>query len=495
MEASSVTGSSRPAATARDWAWWRLPWVLRTYTGIVPLAALAAIGVAAAQMSWRSGDLVKFSLLLGCGMISVAATARVAHLQSGMLRDFLTVWVLPVAILLPPLYAMVTPIPLLILTQWRVHRGLVYRRVFTAAAIGLAYGAGSLFFHAIPSSFAGGTPGSGRHALTWTAAVAACEIIGWLGHHVLLVSAVKLSDPTARLADLELNREALLADFAQIDLGILITVVVAVNPVLAVFAVPTVLLARRFMMHAQLVAKSRIDTKTGLLNPATWESEAIAEISRAVRTRSPLAVALMDIDHFKVVNDTHGHLAGDKALRAVTQVLREQLRSYDLAGRFGGEEFAILLPQTNDANALSIAERLRAHIAAMSIPVDDEATSSARISLTVSVGIAVLDDTHGELPDLLAAADAALYQAKQGGRNKTRLTSGNVPLDQIVPVARQESGAMGISNPSLRLPARPVPAPDQCRAGSVPCRISAVPDQCRAGSVQGLDVVQEAGAR
>ena len=73
-------------------------------------------------------------------MISVVATPRIAYLQAGLVRDFLTVWVLPVAILLPPPYAMVTPVPLLILTQWRVHRGVVYRRVFTGAAIGLAYG-------------------------------------------------------------------------------------------------------------------------------------------------------------------------------------------------------------------------------------------------------------------------------------------------------------------------------------------------------------------
>ena len=253
-----------------------------------------------------------------------------------------------------------------------MHRGVVYRRVFTGAAIGLAYGAGSFAFHAIPASFAGGTIGTGAHALTWTASVAACEVIGWLGHHFLLVSAVKLSDPAARVALLELNREALQADFAQIDLGIVITIVVAINTVLAVFAVPTVLLARRFMMHAQLLAESRIDTKTGLLNVATWESEAEAEIARAVRTRSPLSVALMDIDHFKAVNDTYGHLAGDKALRAVTDALREQLRSYDLAGRFGGEEFAILLPQTREDHALSIAERLRTHIAGMSVPVSDD---------------------------------------------------------------------------------------------------------------------------
>ena len=436
MEASSVTRRLRAGAMVRDWAWWRLPWLLRCYVGSVPLAMLALTGYAASQTSWQAGDLVKFLVLLGCGVISVVATPRIAYLQSGLVRDFLTVWVLPVAILLPPVYAMVTPVPLLVVTQWRVHRGVVYRRVFTGAAIGLAYGAGSFAFHAIPASFAGGTIGTGVHALTWTASVAACEIIGWLGHHFLLVSAVKLSDPAARVALLELNREALQADFAQIDLGIVITIVVAVNTVLAIFAVPTVLLARRFMMHAQLLAESRIDTKTGLLNVATWESEAEAEIARAVRTRSPLAVALIDIDHFKMVNDTYGHLAGDKALRAVTDALREQLRSYDLAGRFGGEEFAILLPQTREDHALSIADRLRTHIAGMSVPVSDDGKPENGIRLTVSVGVAPLDDTNRELTDLLAAADSALYLAKQAGRNRTHLANTSAPLAQVIPAAR-----------------------------------------------------------
>jgi diguanylate cyclase (GGDEF)-like protein len=439
MEASSVTRRLLAGAMVRDWAWWRLPWLLRCYLGSVPLAMLVLTGYAVSQTSWHSGDLVKFLVLLGCGVISVVATPRIAYLQSGLVRDFLTVWVLPVAILLPPCYAMVTPVPLLVLTQWRVHRGVVYRRVFTGAAIGLAYGAGSFVFHAIPASFAGGTIGTGTHALTWTASVAACEVIGWLGHHFLLVSAVKLSDPAARVAILELNREALQADFAQIDLGIVITIVVAINTVLATFAVPTVLLARRFMMHAQLLAESRIDTKTGLLNVATWEREAEAEIARAVRTRSPLSVALMDIDHFKVVNDTYGHLVGDKALRAVTDALREQLRSYDLAGRFGGEEFVVLLPQTREENALSIAERLRMHIADMSVPVSDAEPDDC-IRLTVSVGVASLNDTNRELTDLVAAADAALYLAKQAGRNKTRVADTSAPLEQIVPVARQAPG-------------------------------------------------------
>jgi diguanylate cyclase (GGDEF)-like protein len=448
MRASPVTYRLPAGLAVRDWAWWRLPGLLRLYVGAVPAAALVVIAVAASQTSWRAGDLVKFLLLLGCGGISVVATQRVAYLQSGLVRDFLTVWVLPVAILLPPVYAMVTPIPLLVLTQWRVHRGAVYRRVFTAAAIGLAYGAASRLFHAVPPSFAGSALGVGRHALTWTATVAACEIAGWLVHNFLLDIAVKLSDPTARLADLALNREALLSDFAQMDLGIVITIVVAVNTVLAVFAVPTVLLARRFMMHAQLLAKSRIDTKTGLLNVATWEGEAEAEIARAIRTRSPLSLALMDIDHFKAVNDTYGHLVGDKALRAVTTALREQLRSYDLAGRFGGEEFVILLPQTHQANALSIAERLRAHIAALSIPASDDDKPGDCIQLTVSVGVAALDDTNRELTDLLAAADSALYSAKKAGRNKTHVATTNTPLTQIVPVARPASSVLNTPDAS-----------------------------------------------
>ena len=427
MEASSVTRRLLASADVRNWAWWRLPWLLRVYVGSVPVIAIVLIGYAASQTVWSLADLEKFLLLLGCGLISVAATPRTAYTQGALVRDFITVWVLPVAVLLPPVYAMVAPIPLLALTQWRIHRGVIYRRAFTATAMGLAYGLASVVFHAVPASVAGPSIGTGIHVLTWTLMVAACEILGGRGHNALIVLAVKLSDPTIKLAEQELSREALQADFAEFDLGVLITVVVAVNPVLAVFAVPTVLLARRFIMHAQLLAQSRIDTKTGLLNASTWEREATVEIARAVRTGSPLALALVDIDHFKVVNDTYGHLAGDKALRAVTDALRSQLRSYDLAGRFGGEEFVVLLPQTREMDAINVAERLRAHIAALSIPVADGVESGPCIELTISVGVAALEGASRELTDMLAAADAALYYAKETGRNKTHVITATAP--------------------------------------------------------------------
>ena len=423
MEASSVTRRPLGYAVVRDWAWWQLPAVLRSYVGAVPVVAFVMIAYATSQTTWTGPDLMKFLLLLVCGMVSVAATPRVAYLKAGVTRDFLTAWVLPVAILLPPVYAMLTPIPLQVLTQWRVHKGVVYRRVFTAGAISLTYGAASLLFRQFPDSFAGSSIGSGTHAITWVLAVAVCELVGGFGHKFLIMGAIKLSDPSVRLAELALNREALQADFAEFDLSLLITVVVAVTPVLAIAAVPTVLLARRFIMHAQLLAASRIDTKTGLLNASTWEREAEVEIARAVRMRIPLAVALVDIDHFKVVNDTYGHLVGDKALRAVTDGLRSQLRGYDLAGRFGGEEFAVLLPQAREQDALNVAERLRAHIAGLSIPVDDEDESAGCVRLTISVGVASLDGESRELTDLLAAADAALYHAKETGRNKTHVIS------------------------------------------------------------------------
>ncbi len=429
MRPSSLTSRLKAGVNVRDWPWWRLPPALRWYVATPPLLALAAVGITVRWSEWHAIDLAKFTLLVCCGMISVACTPRIAYGSVAMTRDFVTVWVLPAAILLPPVYAVLMPIPLLALIQWWVHRGIVYRRVFTASTISLGYVCASLLFRAFPPSIAGSSVGSGLHALTWAAVVALCEVVGGRGHHFLIVGAVKLSDPNARMRDLEWNREALQGDFAEIDLAVLITLVLAISPVLAVFAVPTVLLVRRFMMHAQLVAQSRIDAKTGLLNVSTWEREAEGELSRAVRTRSPLAIALVDIDHFKLVNDTHGHLVGDKVLRAVADALTSQLRDYDRAGRFGGEEFVLLLAGTNESDAGKIAERLRKYVAGMAVPVDERPDAPC-VRLTISIGVTAMPSgASRELTDLLAAADSALYHAKQTGRNKVIVAAANRDMD------------------------------------------------------------------
>jgi diguanylate cyclase (GGDEF)-like protein len=407
------------------------------YVATPPVIAGTVIGLTAATTDWRLDDLLKFLLLLCCGMISVGSMPRIAYAHSGPTRDFSTVWVLPTAILLPPVYAALMPIPMVATIQLFVHRGSTYKRIFTAASISLSYAAASATFRLFPTWFAGSTVSSGMHALTWAIAVAACEIIGGRGHHFLIVAAVKMSNTKIRIRDIEWKREALLEDFAELDLGVLITLAVALSPALVLFAVPTVLLVRRFLMHSALVALSRVDAKTGLLNVSTWEREAEAELSRSVRTRSPLALALVDIDHFKAVNDTHGHLVGDKVLQAVAEALTSHLRDYDRAGRFGGEEFVLLLAQTDETDACRVAERLRTYVAGMAVPADDRPTAP-RVRLTISIGVtAMAGGASHELTDLLAAADSALYHAKQSGRNHVAVAAAERDMGLDVGLARR----------------------------------------------------------
>jgi diguanylate cyclase (GGDEF)-like protein len=142
-----------------------------------------------------------------------------------------------------------------------------------------------------------------------------------------------------------------------------------------------------------------------------------------------LAVALIDIDHFKAVNDSFGHLAGDRALRTVARALAIPLREYDLVGRFGGEEFALLLPQAKAVDAYRIAERIRTHIGSMPITVSDD-TDAEPVRVSISIGVAALgarwDSSSGtQLTELLAAADGALYQAKRNGRNQVCVVTEN----------------------------------------------------------------------
>jgi diguanylate cyclase (GGDEF)-like protein len=157
------------------------------------------------------------------------------------------------------------------------------------------------------------------------------------------------------------------------------------------------------------------DFLTGLWNrPAILEAFQ-REIGRAAREGGSLAVAVADIDHFKSINDTYGHSAGDAVLCEVTKAMQSSIRSYDMIGRFGGEEFLIVFPRCESANAMKLAERVRQNVAAQSTRI-----AGKSISVTVSLGVAVF---HGaeDAPGLIPGADAALYQAKHLGRNRVEL--------------------------------------------------------------------------
>ena len=423
----------RPRTAIRDWPLWSLPGWLTVFILAVIATDLVAIGVAAFFVTITAHDLLLFGLLLGCTALAVEMS-RKAREQGGMTKDVQGVWELPIAILLPPLYALIAPIPRLALMQWRVRRAPLHRRVFSAASVGLSYGAASVTFHGLDHLFLSGSSLAGHpvlHATVWTLLVTVAVLVRSVLNKTMIMTAVKATDPGATIRTEVFAREPLYNDVAEICISVLVTYGVATNPLLAPAALPVVTLLQRSLRHVQLVNDSRADSKTGLLNAATWEREATVEVTRAVRTGTPLAIAVLDIDRFKVINDTYGHLVGDQVLKELARSLDSVLRDYDRAGRFGGEEFSLLLPQTRAVDAFRIAERVRASIAGLSIIVPG-ATGGERAHVTVSIGVAALDSgSKREYSELMATADAALYRAKSGGRDQVQMISTTRGLSAI----------------------------------------------------------------
>ena len=430
------------ASAVRAWSYWGLPRRARYYIGAVIFADLAAIAVAASAVTLQAHDLYTLGLLLTCTAISVELTRKAGE-KGGMNKDVHGVWELPLAILLPPLYALIAPVSRLALTQWRVRRAPPYRRVFTGASTGLSYGAASVLYHGVPGTHVIPAAGSFSRGLVWISLVAGCGIVQSLANKAMIMAAAKSADPATPVLANMFQREPLYNDVAELCIAVLVTYAVAGSPFLALAALPVVTLLQRSLRHAQLLNDSRADSKTGLLNSATWEHEASTEVSRAVRVKMPVAVALLDLDKFKSINDTYGHLTGDQVIKEVARTLETLLRDYDLAGRFGGEEFALLLPHTRSTDAFRIAERIRAAVAALRF-IAPGASGGERLSVTVSIGVAALDGgDRREFKDLLAVADAALYRAKASGRDQVQMISTTRGLSAISGsgTARTASGA------------------------------------------------------
>jgi diguanylate cyclase (GGDEF)-like protein len=188
-------------------------------------------------------------------------------------------------------------------------------------------------------------------------------------------------------------------------------------PLALCVALATLHLRRRAFLAEQAVLDAvRHDSLSGALSRRYVTELALHDLALARRHGRPLALAMLDIDHFKRVNDTWGHAAGDRALCALVRTCKENLRASDYIGRIGGEEFVCVMPEAGTDDALACAERIRTAVAALRLPAGADT-----LRFTVSAGVAVLAPEHGGLDDLLRAADAALYQAKEGGRNRTVL--------------------------------------------------------------------------
>lgn len=213
--------------------------------------------------------------------------------------------------------------------------------------------------------------------------------------------------------------EAIGFEVAMLILGVVTAGFVLTNP----WFVPTVLVLMAILHRSTLVKElevaARTDTKTGLLNAAAWRQLGERHLMRAQREGSPAAVLMIDLDHFKRVNDTFGHVVGDVTLKAVADCLKDELRGYDALGRFGGEEFVVVLDRATPDAAASIAQRLT-HAVRVLTPMAPELDSP--LSITASIGVANCPTDGTTIDALTGAADIALYAAKTAGRDRAFTT-------------------------------------------------------------------------
>lgn len=447
--ARSVLAAVRAAGDVRRWDAWSLPAPQRAVLVAVTGGYLAWLALLAASTRLRLDDLLLCAALLGCAAVTALLARRAGEPAGIGADDVHVVWELPVVILLPALYALAVPAIRLALVQSRDRQQPPRRRAYVGAATGLAYGCASWVFRALMPAGVRPRDYLAGDAARWLVAAACCALAQWAVNRALVLVAIWSQGPAAQARAALLERESLRNEATELCAAILLSVGVQVSALTVLVAFPMGTLLQRSFRHAQLVRDARADAKTGLLNSAAWEREAVAEVARAVRTSTPLAVALLDLDRFKVINDTHGHLAGDAVLRRIAETMTGVLRQYDLAGRFGGEEFAMLLPQTKAVDALRIAERVRAHIAQQPFEV-----GGARVPVTVSIGVAALDaGSRRELPELLAAADAALYRAKASGRDQVQMISTCRGLSAVSPPAGLDPQAGADTPPGADTPA------------------------------------------
>ncbi|WP_333989599.1 diguanylate cyclase [Pseudomonas sp. S3(2024)] len=176
----------------------------------------------------------------------------------------------------------------------------------------------------------------------------------------------------------------------------------------------------------ELLALSRTDSLTGLLNHGAWKDQLEIAFQRCRRQQQGAAIALIDIDHFKAINDTYGHVAGDIVLRQLSKMLKQNLRAADVAGRYGGDEFCVILPDLPLFNAAQAMEALRERFATLGY----EQNPALKVSL--SIGLAAYDPAHGDATRWLNDADQALYEAKATGRNRVICNSDDLPKQELL---------------------------------------------------------------
>lgn len=287
------------------------------------------------------------------------------------------------------------------LRDWYIQPFNVAIELITAATVRLVSGA---LDTAIPATI------SLTPVLIKTVAVFVFVVVNHVLLGIALMSARKKSWRETGM----LSPDNVVSDSIMLLLGYVIAVLWEINPWLIVPALSPLVLMYRALQVPVLEQEAQTDSKTGLLNMRYFNKRFEEEFARARRFNRPLALMMSDLDFLRSINNTYGHLAGDAVIGGIGQIINTSLRGYDIAGRFGGEEFVIVLPETDLDGATDVAERLRSAVEATSFQVSNTQT---RVRATISIGVAFLDSSMDVPDDLIRRADEAAYQAKAAGRN------------------------------------------------------------------------------
>jgi diguanylate cyclase (GGDEF)-like protein len=407
------------------WKWrvWSLPAPALGFILAVDVVAAACVLTAGLSAVERLGDLGTLAVLLACAAVSTEG-ARVVERrrrQSGALhKDLQPVWLVAGAILLPLTAAVAFVIVQSLWWFIRTGRCAPYRRFFSTAVSVL--GVAVAHYASDSISMLLHDAGAGVAMPTAVAAGIVCAAIGYLATDIVLCGiAIKLLEPESTARDAFGGPAEWAVDAMTGGLACVVTAAAMLSPALVLLAIPVTLTAQRALLLRQLEEEVTTDQKTEVANFPWWRERVERLLLRVSARQEHMAILFIDIDYFRAVNAQHGHLVGDRALRAVAEAMQNLTRSCDIVGRFGGEEFVIALPSVGEKEAFEIAERIRTEIAntPLRIAVNGPDSEVVDVWITVSVGLATYPETGSTLDELLELADRALYAAKAAGRDQT----------------------------------------------------------------------------
>lgn len=368
-------------------------------------------------------DLQWFACLLVLGVAQSEISRHIERVRRWMAGqthiNVTSVWYVAGAALLTPGWVSVLSVALYLHLWVRVWRHVrarhAYRVVASTAAGVLSCYAASYAVHVLGvGDLADAQPSMVKGTVVVLVAAAVFELVNL----AIAATSIYLMTHSRSATDLLGTWGDNALELVTLCLGGLTALALAYQPILVILVFPPLVMLHRLVLLKQLEVAAATDEKTGLFNAFGWRNLASRELARAQRTRSACGVLMVDLDHFKKVNDSHGHLAGDSVLKAVGTLLRAEVRDYDVVGRFGGEEFAVLLPDITENHAIAIAERIRKAVTELSVDVEIEDHRVTTVTgLSVSIGVAVCPDSGTVVDRLLLAADTALYKAKSDGRN------------------------------------------------------------------------------